>query len=159
MMCIFLGIYCIWVRSCYCGCLVTWFCYQLIAKPGNKTATVLPFRDLTHMVWGPIDNVLWLSKVAWCWLGTYLFFVNRIWFHNFNSSLVTLLLKVGSGWVIHPIENHACDWLSWPKSKLTHWGWVTHICVSKLTIIGSDNGLSPDWCQAIWTNAGIMLDP
>ena len=21
-----------------CGCLITWFCYQLIAKPGNKTA-------------------------------------------------------------------------------------------------------------------------
>ena len=29
----------IWVRSPSCGCLVTWFCYQLIAKPGNKTAT------------------------------------------------------------------------------------------------------------------------
>ena len=28
------------VRSRNCGCLVTWFCYQLIAKPGNKTATV-----------------------------------------------------------------------------------------------------------------------
>ena len=28
----------IWVRSRNCGCLVTWFCYQLIAKPGNKTA-------------------------------------------------------------------------------------------------------------------------
>ena len=28
----------IWVRSRMCGCLVTWFCYQLIAKPGNKTA-------------------------------------------------------------------------------------------------------------------------
>ena len=28
-------------------------------------------------------------------------------------------------------------------SSLTHWGRVTHICVSKLTIIGSDNGLSP----------------
>ena len=27
---------------------------------------------------------------------------------------------------------------------LTHWGRETHICVSKLTIIGSDNGLSPD---------------
>ena len=25
-------------RSWRCGCLVTWFCYQLIAKPGNKTA-------------------------------------------------------------------------------------------------------------------------
>ena len=31
----------IWVRSRNCGCLVTWFCYQLIAKPGNKTATVI----------------------------------------------------------------------------------------------------------------------
>ena len=26
---------------------------------------------------------------------------------------------------------------------LTHWGRVTHICVVKLTIIASDNGLSP----------------
>ena len=33
-----------------------------------------------------------------------------------------------------------------------------HICVSKLSIIGSDNGLSPDRRQAIiWTNAGILL--
>ena len=41
---------------------------------------------------------------------------------------------------------------------LTHWGRVTHICVSKLTIIDSDNGLSPDRRQAIiWTNAGILL--
>ena len=35
---------------------------------------------------------------------------------------------------------------------------MTHICVSKPTIIGSDNGLSPDRRQAIiWTNAGILL--
>ena len=41
---------------------------------------------------------------------------------------------------------------------LTHWGRVTHICVSELTIIGSDNGLSPGRRQAIiWTNAGILL--
>ena len=26
------------VRSWRCGCFVTWFCYQLMAKPGNKTA-------------------------------------------------------------------------------------------------------------------------
>ena len=40
----------------------------------------------------------------------------------------------------------------------THWGRVMHICVSKLTIIGSDNGLSPDRRQAIiWTNAEILL--
>ena len=30
----------IWVSSRNCGCLVTWFCYQLIAKPGYKTVTV-----------------------------------------------------------------------------------------------------------------------
>ena len=41
---------------------------------------------------------------------------------------------------------------------LTHWGRVTHMCVSKLTIIGSDNGLSPDQRQAIiWTNAWLLL--
>ena len=35
---------------------------------------------------------------------------------------------------------------------------MTHICVSKLTIIGSDNGLLPDQRLAIiWTNAGILL--
>ena len=35
---------------------------------------------------------------------------------------------------------------------------MTHICVVKLTIIGSDNGLSPGRHQAIiWTNAGILL--
>ena len=43
-------------------------------------------------------------------------------------------------------------------STLTHWGRVTHICVGNLTIIGSDNGLSPGWRQAItWTNVGILL--
>ena len=40
---------------------------------------------------------------------------------------------------------------------LTHWGWTTHICVSKLTIIASDNALSPGRRQAIiWNNAGIL---
>ena len=35
---------------------------------------------------------------------------------------------------------------------LTHWG------RGNLTIIASDNGLSPGRCQAIiWTNAGILL--
>ena len=45
----------------------------------------------------------------------------------------------------------SADWL-------THWGRVTHICVSKLTTIGTDNGLSPGRRQAIIrTNAGLLL--
>ena len=37
-------------------------------------------------------------------------------------------------------------------------GRVTHVCVSKLTIIASDNSLSPGrWHSIIWTNVGILL--
>ena len=40
----------------------------------------------------------------------------------------------------------------------THCGRVTHICVGKQTIIGSDNGWSPERRQAIiGTNAVILL--
>ena len=43
-------------------------------------------------------------------------------------------------------------------SPLTHWGRVTHICVGNLTIIGSDNGLSPGRRQAItFTNVWKLL--
>ena len=52
-------------------------------------------------------------------------------------------------------SNHKCDVY---YRQLTHWGRVTHICVGKQTIIGSDNGLSPGRRQAIiWTNDGILL--
>ena len=41
---------------------------------------------------------------------------------------------------------------------LTHWGRVTHICVRRLTIMCSDNGLVHGRHQAIiWTGAGILL--
>ena len=47
---------------------------------------------------------------------------------------------------------------SLPHTFLIHWGRVTHICVGYLTIIGSDNGLSPGRRKAIiWINAGILL--
>ena len=50
-----------------------------------------------------------------------------------------------------PYLTQSVTWL------LTHWGPWMHICISKPTIIGPDNGLKPDWCQAIiWTNAGIL---
>ena len=43
-------------------------------------------------------------------------------------------------------------------SHCTHSGRLTHICVSELYIIGSDNGLSPVRRQAIiWNNTGILL--
>ena len=40
----------------------------------------------------------------------------------------------------------------------THWGRVMHICVNKITITGSDNGLLAGQSQAIiWNNAWILL--
>ena len=43
------------------------------------------------------------------------------------------------------------------RGHLTHWGWMTHICVDDLTLNGSDNGLSPIRRQAIiWTNDDIL---
>ena len=62
------------------------------------------------------------------------------------------------------MEPHYIHDIRWSSSgiacrgDLTHWGRVTHICLSKFTIIGSDNGSSPGRRQAIiWTNAWILL--
>ena len=75
------------------------------------------------------------------------------------------LLDTGMAWVVKYQENK--DYPNVYKgsllliespSALTHWSRVTHICVSNIAIIGSDNGLSPGRRQAIiWTNAGILL--
>ena len=55
-------------------------------------------------------------------------------------------------------RNHNFWGICFLTFSLTHWGRATHVCVGKLTIIGSDNGLSPGRRQAIiWTIAGILL--
>ena len=57
------------------------------------------------------------------------------------------------------ITGRGCEniFLRWADSCLTHWGRVMHICVGNLTIIGSDNDLSPGRRQAIiWTNDVIL---
>ena len=54
--------YCIWVRWWRCGCLVTWFCYRLIAKLGNKTATP-PWPNLHIEDKDPPNRNIWWHKV------------------------------------------------------------------------------------------------
>ena len=83
---------------------------------------------------------------------------NYIWsLHNFVGQLRFLIPEN----IIPDARIYRKYWVTITYSNilgLTHWGRVTHICVSKQTIIGSDNGLSPGWHQAIiWTNAGILL--
>ena len=78
-----------------------------------------------------------------------------IWHQNIHSNVVkctNVLFHQPSHYEALNIAVNVQD------AVLTHAGRVTHICVGKLTIIGSDNGLSPDRRQAIiWTNAGILL--
>ena len=46
-----------WVRSRNCGCLVTWFCYHVTAKPGNKTAAPSWPDPYSHSIYSPDDQV------------------------------------------------------------------------------------------------------
>ena len=64
-------------------------------------------------------------------------------------------IQSGFGHKLHCWNNKT--WIyRWFVSFSTHWGRVTYIYVSKLTIIGSDNGLSPGRRQAIiWTKDAI----
>ena len=73
--------------------------------------------------------------------------------------------EANSGWFAKCIGNNAKHFFvvhsgfqGRLKPFLTHWGRVMHVCISKLAIIGWDNGLLPGRHQAIIsTNAGILL--
>ena len=75
-----------------------------------------------------------------------------VWFYL----LIVLIATTQSIHWLMPRQSGVCPRvIDAPLS--THWGKVTQIGVSKLNIIGSDNGLSPGRRQAIiWTSAGIF---
>ena len=105
--------------------------------------------------------ILLLSKY-WRWTCSCVFFLFVIkvvwaqWHHLASSSWIwTTLAQVMACCLVSPSHYLTCKSLL----GLTHWGRVTHICVSDLTNIGPDNGLSPARRQAIiWTKAGILLN-
>ena len=74
---------------------------------------------------------------------------------DFQMPSPSLCLYCNIKWMPHSLAD---DKSSFRVFVLTHWGRVMNICIGKLTIIGSDNGLSPGWRQAIiWNNAGLLL--
>ena len=85
----------------------------------------------------------WCSshKTGWCYSSALTTGI-LLYFHYMYTSYIQFCGSVLPAW----------------ENVLTHWGRVTHICVSDLTSIGSDNGLSPGRHQAIIrTNAGILF--
>ena len=75
----------IWVKSCRCGCLITWFCYQLIAKPGNKTAT--PPTSVAR----PICDFVWADSAV---------FIGSVNKYVYKLNVVTSLLAIGSHYLL-----------------------------------------------------------
>ena len=108
------------------------FTYVFLIKHGSYWQNIANFMELKHL------------KKKWWWLWKQLC---NIFLHISRTTTI--------GICHHDIEN-TC---AFPQfSCLMHWGSVTHICVSRLSSIGANNGLSPGWRQAIiWTSAGILL--
>ena len=103
-----------------------------------------------------LSNVFCLEEPQW--LYTYVYQIFTRW-RNVSSLRIWRLFSVQL--LSEPMLN-CCPLGYGPFFSgfivLTHWSRVTHICVSKLTIIGSDNGLSPGRHQTIiWTNTGNSL--
>ena len=75
---------------------------------------------------------------------------NLICLHNCHEIFSVLLQLIGC---IVSNTSRGVFYYHW----LTHWGWVTHTCIRKLTTISSDNGLSRGRRQVIIrTNYGIL---
>ena len=100
-----------------------------------------------------------------------LYKISYLWYHRKGFGLIWFqffkFVSAAGTWSAYNISKHVPLYFMvltmWAQTviywkSLTHWGRVTHICVSNLTIITSDNGLSPGRRQAIiWTNGAIML--
>ena len=69
-----------------------------------------------------------------------------------HSAYGSMIIYIGKediqwNWKLMLFFNGSCHLI--PKFSLTHQGQVTHMCISKLTISGSNNGLLPGRRQAI----------
>ena len=93
-----------------------------------------------------MQNFVVITLLEFGWYETEIFIEYKLWWEIWHWNLY---LRQGLVYIYIYLRTAVI---------LTHWGRVTHICVGNLTIIGSDNGLSPGRRQAIiWTNAGILL--
>ena len=150
-----------WVRICFYA--KVWFDFMM--RPQNDDI-FLPFSIHQHLNF-KIDH--WHSDfefcwwiIVWCCYSVVNFLGNPYKKHTMDHLLGRDMW--GLLW-IQTLMYLRLQSLQWCMQchvildvVLTHWGRVTHICVSKLTIIGSDNGLSPGRRQAIiWTSAGILI--
>ena len=109
----------------------------------SNSFKLLKFHINKYQIVDMLPNYFWV-KFWWGWL------IMAWW-----SSQIMFCYLFGAKPLTEPMVLHVHVII---QILLTHWGWVMHICVNKVPIIGSDNGLSPGWRKAIiWTIAVILL--
>ena len=114
---------------------------------------------VSHHLW---QNYVWRcdpngTQAFWCSAGEIELPVNATFVVNISAIRKINLNFIDVLWCY---SKSACLYqcVMYPEFSLTHWGRVTHICIRKLNIIGSDNGLSPGRRQAIiLINAALLL--
>ena len=122
-----------------------------------------------------VANNTFIESIKWLACKIEYFTTNTSWWHNKTMRTTLDLQALGAMKMMKNWSNSkkktvfSFKWLRlkissgkwWPRCVrclLTHWGRATHLCVCKLPIVGSDNGLWPDRRQAIiWTNDGLLL--
>ena len=106
VICATLALY-MWVGSRNCGCLVAWFCYQFMAKPGSRTAAV-PWPDpyvftvyMTHRL--SVYILYWYTHAALILVTSYL----HIHFNYVHECILTALYCA-----VYVLLMHVFLWLS-----------------------------------------------
>ena len=104
----------IWVRSWRCGCLVTWFCYQLIAKAGIKTAAPSwphPY-SFVYVLNCDLKARVMLNRDTW---------INR-WSLFHWRKLIAIYIYIHSAFSIATIYATCCNW-PWENETLGYLTW------------------------------------
>ena len=119
-------------------CHVVYCCYSALYKGRSKIWS-----------WGvaQMDGKIWKRREGVVIWGTHLHLL-----YTFNNIMMKIEINSRYEYIALAVNN--ID----KTLPLTHWGRTMHICVGKVTTIGSDNGLSPGRRQAIiWTIAITLL--
>ena len=78
----------IWIRSRRWTFLVTWFCYHLIAKPGNKKGSLSwsdPYKRMMHL----LSILWWAEKLA---------ISARVWYLHFTGMCLFIITDMHFTW-------------------------------------------------------------
>ena len=139
--------------------------YDIKQTIAESHACYQPWFSIEASDFNPLQpSVIWFTELtirlqAITWTNADLFNCTSIGHLGTNSSEIAIGIKITSFKKMYLKTSSArCHTFCSGLDVLTHWGQLTLIRVSKLTIIGWDNGLSPGRRQAIIsTNAEILL--